>query len=765
MFIANKKIILRYVLRLVRFQRTINKGLFMEKEPFFTTEEKKEFLSKYRLLLRSLSSFLEKEDIPKMKKVMAHIVAQDCYGRDKNGINGLLRNINTALIAAVEIGLKRTSVIAILLYRPVYKQVITIEEVKDMFGEDITLMIQRLLKTSDLYARNTAVNSENFHHLLFTFAEDVRVILLMIADRLCMMRLGKKLQEDDRIRLATEAAYLYAPLAHRLGLYKIKSELEDLSLKYTDRKQFDFIKKKLNETKRSRDAYIAEFIAPIKKKLQEAGLKFDIKGRTKSIHSINNKLKKQKVEFEGIYDLFAIRVVLDTPLEKERSECWQVYSIITDMYQPNPNRMKDWISIPKSNGYESLHITVMGPQNKWVEVQIRTKRMDEIAERGLAAHWRYKGVKAESGLDEFMNNVRAALENKNSSPMDLMQDIKMDLYKDEIYVFTPTGELIKLAKGATVLDFAFSIHSQLGSKCVSAKVNGKNVPIKYVLENGDTVSVVTSPSQSPKQDWLNFVVTSKARVRIKQALREEAAKTANFAKEMLQRRFKNRKIEMEEAPLMRYIKRKGYKTVTDFYIALGKEKLDPNVVIDEYLELTRRESENMEHTNIRSAEEFVTTTEAEEISTNKDVLVIDKNLTGIEYKLAKCCNPIYGDEVFGFVSTQGIKIHRMDCPNAQEMFSRFGYRIIRAKWSGKGDNGYIVTLRVVGRDDIAIVTNITSVIGKEAGINLRSININSVDGLFQGNFTVMVRDTITLNMLMKKLKTVKGVKKVERLNS
>lgn len=737
----------------------------MEKEPFFTTEEKKEFLSKYRLLLRSLSSFLEKEDIPKMKKVMAHIVAQDCYGRDKNGINGLLRNINTALIAAVEIGLKRTSVIAILLYRPVYKQVITIEEVKDMFGEDITLMIQRLLKTSDLYARNTAVNSENFHHLLFTFAEDVRVILLMIADRLCMMRLGKKLQEDDRIRLATEAAYLYAPLAHRLGLYKIKSELEDLSLKYTDRKQFDFIKKKLNETKRSRDAYIAEFIAPIKKKLQEAGLKFDIKGRTKSIHSINNKLKKQKVEFEGIYDLFAIRVVLDTPLEKERSECWQVYSIITDMYQPNPNRMKDWISIPKSNGYESLHITVMGPQNKWVEVQIRTKRMDEIAERGLAAHWRYKGVKAESGLDEFMNNVRAALENKNSSPMDLMQDIKMDLYKDEIYVFTPTGELIKLAKGATVLDFAFSIHSQLGSKCVSAKVNGKNVPIKYVLENGDTVSVVTSPSQSPKQDWLNFVVTSKARVRIKQALREEAAKTANFAKEMLQRRFKNRKIEMEEAPLMRYIKRKGYKTVTDFYIALGKEKLDPNVVIDEYLELTRRESENMEHTNIRSAEEFVTTTEAEEISTNKDVLVIDKNLTGIEYKLAKCCNPIYGDEVFGFVSTQGIKIHRMDCPNAQEMFSRFGYRIIRAKWSGKGDNGYIVTLRVVGRDDIAIVTNITSVIGKEAGINLRSININSVDGLFQGNFTVMVRDTITLNMLMKKLKTVKGVKKVERLNS
>lgn len=737
----------------------------METLPFFTPEEKKEFFTKYRLLLRNLYSFLEKDDISKMKNLMKQVVAKECYGRDKNGINGLLRNIDTALITTTEIGLKRTSVLALLLYRPVYKGVITNEEVKELFGEDITLMIQRLLRTSDLYARNTAVNSENFHHLLLSFAEDVRVILIMIADRLCMMRLGKKLSEDDRIRLATEAAYLYAPLSHRMGLYKIKSELEDLSLKYIDRKQFDYIKQKLNETKRSRDAYIARFIAPLKEKLEQAGFKFEIKGRTKSIHSINNKLKKQKVDFENIYDLFAIRVVLDTPLEKERSDCWQVYSIVTDMYQPNPKRLKDWISIPKSNGYESLHITVMGPENKWVEVQIRTKRMDEIAEKGLAAHWRYKGVKAEKGLDEFMNTVRAALEAKDSNPLDLMKDFRMDLYKDEIYVFTPTGELIKLAKGATVLDFAFAIHSQLGCKCVSAKVNGKNVPIKYELNNGDTVSIVTSPTQSPKRDWLNFVVTSKARVRIKQALREEMAKMVDFAKEMLQRRFKNRKIDMEEASLMRYIKKKGYKTVTDFYVDIAEERLDTNVIIDEYLDLIRKETEQQEHLVARSAEEFVTTTEAEEIATNKDVLVIDKNLTGIEYKLAKCCNPIYGDEVFGFVSTQGIKIHRMDCPNAQEMFSRFGYRIIRAKWSGKGDNGYIVTLRVVGRDDIAIVTNITSVIGKETNVSLRSLHIDSVDGLFQGNFTVQVRDTTTLNQLTKKLKTVKGVKNVERLNT
>ena len=541
--------------------------------------------------------------------------------------------------------------------------------------------------------------------------------------------------------------------------------MEDLSLKFTDRKTYDFIKQKLNETKRSRDAYIAEFIAPIEEKLKAAGFKFDIKGRTKSIHSINNKLKKQQIDFEGIYDLFAIRVVLTTPFEKERSECWQVFSIITDMYQPNPERMKDWISIPKSNGYESLHITVMGPQNKWVEVQIRTKRMDEIAERGLAAHWKYKGIKAENGLDEFMNTVRAALENKGANSSDLMQDFKLNLYSDEIYVFTPTGELIKLPKGATVLDFAFSIHTKLGSKCMSAKVNGKNVPIKYVLNNGDTVNIVTSPTQSPKRDWLMFVTTSKAKAKIKQSLREEAAKNADFSKEMLQRRFKNRKIDVDEGTLMRLIKKKGYKTVTDFYLDISDEKLDLNNVIDEYLELDRKEKEVIDRSELRSAGNYVTTTEVEEISTRQDVLVIDKNLTGIEYKLAKCCNPIYGDEVFGFVSTQGIKIHRMDCPNAQQMFSRFGYRIIKARWSGKSNAGYAITLRVVGRDDIAIVTNITSVISKESGVTLRSFNIDSVDGLFQGNFTVLIRDTNMLNTLVKKIKTVKGVKTVERLNS
>ena len=679
-----------------------------------------------------------------------------------------------ASIVISEVGLGRNSTISAILHdvvRLAHKQLPAEEflalsaDIRKRFGDQVVGITLGLANISELKLKVAKEQADNFRDLIVSYSEDPRVILIKLADRLEVMRSLEMFPREKWRKKSWESMNLYAQIAHKLGLYSIKSELEDIALKYLEPKDYEHVVTKLEESAEERKAFIGRFLVPIEQRLNRLGIKYHIKSRTKSIFSIWNKMRKQHVPFEGVYDIFAIRIILDTPYEKERSDCWQVYSIITDMYQPNPKRMKDWISIPKTNGYESLHITVMGPQNKWVEVQIRTRRMDEIAERGLAAHWKYKGGKAESGLDEFLNTVRAALETKENNPLDLMQDFKMDLYKDEIYVFTPTGELIKLAKGATVLDFAFAIHTKLGCKCVSAKVNEKNVPIKYTLNNGDTVSIVTAPTQTPKRDWLNIVVTSKARVKIKQALREETAKAVDFAKEMLQRRFKNRKIEMEEPILMRYIKKKGFKTVTDFYVEIAEERLDPNQVIDEYLEQLRRETETNDHTEVRSAEEYITTTEVEEISTNKDVLVIDKNLTGIEYKLAKCCNPIYGDEVFGFVSTQGIKIHRMDCPNAQEMFSRFGYRIIRAKWSGKGDNGYTVTLRVIGRDDIAIVTNITSVIGKESNVTLRSLNINSVDGLFQGNFTVLVRDTTALNLLTKKIKAVNGVKAVERLNS
>jgi GTP pyrophosphokinase len=733
----------------------------MNSASFLTEEEKRTFFSKYREILGALSDSLEKDDLLKIRQLLKPVAAIECYGRDRNGINGLLRNLETALIATNDLGLRRTSILALILYRPVLKKAVAIEDVEQLFDPDVSLIINRLLKTSDLYARNTAINSENFHRLLFSFAEDVRVILLMIADRLCMMRLGKQIvDEKDRARLATEASYLYAPLAHRLGLYKIKSELEDLSLKYLDPKQYYCIRDKLNETKRSRDEYIENFIRPVKKKLQEAGLRFEIKGRTKSIHSINNKMKKQKVDFEGIYDLFAIRVVLESTGEKERFDCWQTFSIITDMYQPNPKRMRDWLSVPKNNGYESLHITVLGPQKRWVEVQIRTQRMDEIAEKGFAAHWKYKGGREEQAMDEFLADVRAVLETQGSTPMDLMKEFKMELYQDEVYVFTPNGDLVKLGKGATVLDFAFAIHSRIGCRCISGKVNGKNAPIKQALNNGDTIEVITSPTQTPKRDWLSFVTTSKARAKIRQSLREEYAKSVEPARELLRRRLKNRKIEIEEAALMRYIKKKGYRTVTDFYLDVAEERLDINTVIDECVE----QEQSPEHTETRRAEEYVANIEAQELATHQDVLMIDKNLTGIDYRLARCCNPIYGDPVFGFVSTQGIKIHRTDCPNASEMRTRFGYRIIPAQWCGKGTSGYAISLRIVGNDDIGIVTHITSVISKENRASLRSINIDSVDGLFQGTFTLIVPDTSTLTVLMKKLQGVKGVKSVGRMN-
>jgi GTP pyrophosphokinase len=474
-------------------------------------------------------------------------------------------------------------------------------------------------------------------------------------------------------------------------------------------------------------------------------------------------MKQHQTDFENIYDLFAIRVILDSPPDKERADCWHTFSIITDMYQPNPNRLRDWLSVPKKNGYESLHITVLGPRKRWVEVQIRTRRMDEIAEKGLAAHWKYKGVKAEPGLDEFMKDVRGMLETQDTNPLDMMKEFKMDLYQDEVYVFTPNGELIKLGKGATVLDFAFAIHSRLGCRCVSGKVNGQNVSIRHVLNNGDSVEIITSSAQKPKQDWLTIVTSSKARTKIRQALREESAKAVEYAKELLQRRFRNRKIEIDESVFLYYIKKKGFRTVTDFYMGIAEERLDIAVIIDEYLELKRKETEPAEHLENRSVEQFVPPTVMEESLSHQDVLVIDQNLTGIEYKLAKCCNPIYGDPVFGFVSTQGIKVHRTSCPNAQEMRNRFGYRLIHACWSGKGSNSYGVTLRVIGHDDIGILTNITSLISKDSGAKLRSINVDSVDGLFQGDIAVMLSDTSSMENLIKKIKAVKGVKQVARL--
>ena len=629
---------------------------------------------------------------------------------------------------------------------------------------DVAGIIKGLNRILELYEKNPSVESENFRSLLLSFAEDMRVVLIMIANRVNIMRKIKDTEnEEARRKVSEEAAYLYAPLAHKLGLYRLKSELEDLSLKYLEHDAYYLIKEKLNATKKSRDEYIEKFIRPIDEKLKKAGLKFHMKGRTKSIHSIWQKMKKQHCGVEGIYDLFAIRIILDSALEKEKMECWQVYSIITDMYQPNPKRLRDWLSIPKSNGYESLHITVLGPENKWVEVQIRTERMDEIAERGLAAHWRYKGIKGgESGVDEWLNNIRSALENNDD--LQLMDQFKMDLYEDEVFVFTPKGDLFKFPKGATVLDFAYTIHTNVGDHCIGAKINEKNAPLRQKLNSGDQVEILTANNQSPKQDWLNFVVTGKARAKIRQALKEMQAKQGAFAKELLERKFKNRKIEYDEPTMMHVIKKLGFKVVTDFYKSLADETTDINEVLDLYTEQQKIEAGLAEHTPAPSAENYNIPSEAElKAKTNDDVLVIDQNLKGLDFSLAKCCQPIYGDDVFGFVTVNGgIKIHRQDCPNAQELRKRFGYRIVKARWAGKRGSQYPITLKVIGNDDLGIVNNITSIISKEEKISLRSISIDSHDGLFSGTLTVMLDDTSKLQLLEKKLKTIKGVKQVSR---
>jgi GTP pyrophosphokinase len=682
----------------------------------------------------------------------------------------------TAAILTEEIGLGDDAVEACLLLPDVDAGNITSEEVKARHGETVSRIINGLGRIRQLYEKNPVIESENFRNLLLSFAEDMRVVLIMIADRVNLMRQMKAFLEEsnDENRkereafvneVSQEAAYLYAPLAHKLGLYNLKRELEDLSLKYMEHDAYYMIREKLNQTKASRDAYIEAFIRPVEEKVKAAGIKCHIKGRTKSIHSIWEKMKKQKCGFEGIYDLFAIRIIIDCPPDKEKMQCWQAYSIVTDMYQPNPKRLRDWLSVPKSNGYESLHITVLGPEQKWVEVQIRTERMDEIAEKGVAAHWRYKGVKGEAGLDDWLAGVRSMLEHADG--LEAMDQFKMDLYEDEVFVFTPRGDLFKFPVGATVLDFAYHVHSKIGNQCTGGRINGRVVSIRQQLKSGDQVEILTSSTQKPRQEWLSIVKTSRAKSKIRLALKETQQRDGLFAKEMLERKFKNRKIEQEEAVMFHVIKKMGFKEVSDFYKQIADGLIDANAVVDKYIKVREGEKTVTGDNIARSASEFEL--DSSKLSTlnpqvSDDVLVIDRDLKGLDYQLARCCTPIYGDPIFGFVTINGgIKIHRMDCPNAPELRRRYGYRVVKARWSGKGSSQYSITLRVVGNDDIGIVNNLTSIISKDEKLVLRSINIDSHDGLFSGNLVVMLEDTSRLDALLKKLRTVKGVKQVERI--
>lgn len=736
----------------------------MEEKLVFTPAERAKADELLGQLRQLVGESLHPEDASNVEKLLRAAIESGSLHRNVFGLNPIVCALQTALIAVSDIGLKRDCVIAVLLYDNVMSGFTTVETIHELFGGGVSTIIRGLVKVQLLYKKNPKIESENFRNLLLSFAEDMRVILIMIADRVNLMRqIRDTPNAEAQHEVSEEASYLYAPLAHKLGLYQLKSELEDLSLKYLEHDAYYMIKEKLNATKKSRDAYIKAFIGPVSEQLTAAGLKFHIKGRTKSIHSIWQKMKKQQCGFEGIYDLFAIRVILDSPEKLEKMQCWQAYSIVTNMYQPNPKRLRDWLSVPKSNGYESLHITVLGPERKWVEVQIRTERMDEIAEHGLAAHWRYKGIKAEGGMDEWLAQIRSALE--AGDDLQVMDQFRMDLYEDEVFVFTPKGDLLKFPKGATVLDFAYHIHTKVGNGCVGGKINGRNVSFRTELHSGDTVEVLTSTTQRPKQEWLSIVKSAHAKAKVRLALKETQVRDGLYAKEMLERRFKNKKIDIEEPVMAHLLKKLGIKEMSDFYKQIADGKLDMSAVIDMYQETYAHDHNLNQPKKGASAEGFAYENPNEElVQKSDDVLVIDRNLKGLDFSLARCCHPIYGDPVFGFVTISGgIKIHRQDCPNAAELKRRFGYRVVKARWSGKGNNQNAITLRIIGNDDIGIVNNITNIISKEEKINVRSINIDSHDGLFSGNLVVLLEDNAKLTALVKKLRTIKGVKQVSRI--
>lgn len=732
-------------------------------KPFFTPEEHAELLSLFRTLRQTDADLFAGKNYRLLRDRIEQSARNGALSRDTFGLNPVITSLQTAILAATEIGMRGDSLTACLV-QPSLSPDADLAPVGETFGQGVATVLHGLRRVSHLYAKTPSIQSDNFRNLLVSFAEDMRVVLLIIANRVNLMRHIKNNPNQEAVRSAAiEASYLYAPLAHKLGLYQLKSELEDLSLKYLEHDAYYMIKDKLNATKATRDAYIERFIAPIQDMLTHAGLRFHIKGRTKSIHSIWQKMKKQHCPFEGVYDLFAIRIIIDAPREKEKQQCWQAYSLITDRYQPNPKRLRDWLSIPKSNGYESLHITVLGPENKWVEVQIRTERMDEIAEHGLAAHWRYKGVRAgDSSVDEWLANIRSALE--TGDDLQLMDQFKTGLTEDEVYVFTPKGDLLKFPKGATVLDFAYHIHTNVGNRCVGGRINGRNVPMRQPLVSGDTIEVLTSNTQHPKLEWTKYVATGRAKAKIRQSVKEEQAKEGLMARELLERKLKNRKIEWDESAISALVRKTGFKEASEFYKSLAEERLNINELIDTYVELYRHENNLLERQAARSAEEFTFEADSQHRTQgDDDVLVIDQNLKGIDFQLARCCRPVYGDDIFGFVTVNGgIKIHRTNCPNAQALRERFGYRIVKARWAGKGSSQYAITLHVVGHDDLGIVNNITSIISKEANVSLRSISIDSNDGLFSGILTVMVDDTRVLTALIKKLRTVKGVKAVTR---
>ncbi|RME17739.1 MAG: bifunctional (p)ppGpp synthetase/guanosine-3',5'-bis(diphosphate) 3'-pyrophosphohydrolase [Bacteroidetes bacterium] len=721
--------------------------------------EKKEILRRYRKLLKSIKRKITPEERKNIRKAFDLAVKAHANIRRKSGEPYIYHPIAVAQICAEEMGLGDTSVICALLHDTVEDTDITLQDIEKLFGKKIANIINGLTKISTVLDKNQSVQAENFRKVLLAMAQDIRVILIKIADRLHNMRTLEHMSREQQIKIASETLFLYAPLAHRLGLNAIKTELEDLGLKYTNPEAYNEIAEKLKETEEERKKYIQKFIQPIKKILEEKNFKFKIFGRPKSIYSIYNKMVKKHVTFEEIYDLFAIRIVIDSEPENEKSDCWEVYSLVTDIYHPYPDRLRDWISTPKSNGYESLHATVMGPEGKWVEVQIRTTRMDELAEKGYAAHWKYKEAsqERESKLEEWLRKVREVLENPDPDALEFIDDFKLNLFSDEIYVFTPKGDMKTLPANATALDFAFEIHTKVGEHAIGAKVNQKLVPLSHVLQSGDQVEILTSAKQKPSEDWLKFVVTARAKSKIKAALKEQRKKVAEEGKEILKKKLQKIELPYESEIINEMISFFKLPNVMELYYRVAVENIDlPD------LKKFKKYRESKKSTAIpeEKIETLVTRTRGK-----GDLLVIGEKMEQLDYKLSPCCNPIPGDDVFGFITTdEGIKIHRVNCPNAVHLLSHYAYRVVKAKWVNEHLLSFLAGIKVKGIDKLGLVNEITKVISNEHQVNMRSIKFDTEDGLFEGEIMVYVHDTKHLNRLIKNLKKVEGVTSVYRMD-
>lgn len=725
---------------------------------------------KFHTLLGSCRNLLSDEDIASVTQAFSIAVSNQGYktspqaspsvtGNKEPDYDEIIRILDISLILTTEIGLGRTSIICAMLHKSVEKEICTVEETEKTFGVQVGRIIRGLKDISRIYATQKIVDSENFRKLLLSFAEDIRVQLIFLAEKLHALRTAESLSEEKKKQLVQETNYIYIPFAHRLGLYNIKSEMEDLALRYSNPKVYGDIARKLTDSATAREKYIAGFIGPIVEELNKRGIRFKTKYRTKTIASILNKMRKKQVEFEEIYDIFAVRFIIDTTGENEKPDCWKVYSIITDRYTPNPQRLRDWISVPKSNGYESLQITVLGPENRWVEVQVRTERMDEIAEKGFAAHWKYKGGSSDSIIENWLNELREILESPEENAIDLLDDLKLDLQDKEVHVFTPKGDLITLPAGATLLDFAYAIHSNVGSKCVGGKVNQRNETLRYLLRNGDQISILTSPNQQPKADWLNFTVTSKARNKIRQFLNEEMNHQADIGKETLTRRLKNWKIDFTDDIIRKLMQHYKYKFALDLYQGIAIGKHDPSE-IKEILTQAKEEEKNP----VPEVPKDIRITHPKKI--DEDVLLIDQNVDNVDYKFSRCCNPVYGDDIIGFVSIgEGIKVHRRQCKNAIDLQRRYPYRIVKTQWTNEGATSYQTDISLMGKEEIGIINKITELIAKDPKITLRALSVKSGEGLFEGHLTVLIDTTEHLAQLITRLKHLPGIQKVSRQES